>query len=341
MVGGYTSSQRLSFDRARNDSAGLCCSSAARGGCRKQSMQKLSLRNVVAPVFIALAVSALADPPPALNSSSQSDAATGSRALDTVTIEAHRQRELVEKQINTFVQAITMPTREEALLRWHSPICPAVVGLKRDQGEYVLARLSQAARDAGAPLAPENCGPNFLVIAASDPKALLDKWWGRQPRLFNDDRGIGGIKHFLASTQPIRAWYNAMQDCEGGAFRVRGGGVFFPEHCQGSLGSKLSWETVRVITSVVIVIDLKHVSGLTLKQMADYAAMLGLAQIRENANPGSAPTILHLFAFGTEAKPDALSSWDQAFLHSLYSTHTDDVLQVSEVEDRLYGTLAP
>src|SRR5579859_3550052 len=49
-------------------------------------------------------------------------------APDTVTIEAERQRKVIQQQISTFVTAITIPSFDEALLRWHSPICPVTVG---------------------------------------------------------------------------------------------------------------------------------------------------------------------------------------------------------------------
>jgi hypothetical protein len=103
------------------------------------------------------------------------------------------------------------------MLRWHRPVCPAIVGLTQAQNEFMLGRLSQAVTDAGAPLAPENCAPNLLVPATRQPEVVLQKWWDRNPRLFNSDQGVGGIKHSLAGQTPIRAWYNAQLGCEEGA----------------------------------------------------------------------------------------------------------------------------
>jgi hypothetical protein len=264
-------------------------------------------------------------------------------APETVTIEAQRQRELIEHQISTFVSAITAPIRGEALLRWHRPVCPAVVGLTNAQGEFMLARLSQAVTDAGAPLAPEDCAPNFLVVATQHPEALLQKWWGRNARLFNTDHGIGGIKRFLAGKTPIRAWYNAELGCEEGASRVRGGKTYQPAHCAGGMisgGSKLTYVEVRAITSVIVVVDLEKVPELTIGQVTDYATLIGLAQIREDADPGPAPTILHLFANSGGALPDGLSSWDREFLKALYDTDVDAVVQVSQIKVRLDQDLA-
>ena len=113
---------------------------------------------------------------------------------------------------------------------------------------------------------------------------------------------------------------------------MRGGKFFFPERCAGGLGSKLSWEVIRVIFSVIVIVDLKQVHDLSLQQLADYVAFIGLAQIRENAQPGEAATILHLFDPGAAPRPDGLSQWDQLFLKSLYHTNQSDLGQVFEIK---------
>jgi hypothetical protein len=254
---------------------------------------------------------------------------------ETVTVEAQRQRQVIEQQISTYVSSITMPNREEALLRWHRAICPAVIGLADAQDDFVLARLSKAITEAGAPLAPENCAPNFLVLAGQQPEEILQKWWKHNPRLFNSDHGIGGIEHFLSGTIPIRAWYNAELGCTGGAYRVRGGGSYHPNHCGGGLGSRLQWDVVRAILSVIVVVDLQKVPDLTVGQVTDYATLIGLAQIRENSDPGPAPTILHLFSNAGEARPEGLSAWDESFLQALYSTNADAAVQISQIKVRL------
>jgi len=261
-----------------------------------------------------------------------------SAAPETVTVEAQRQRELIEREVSTFVSGITIANREEAMLRWHRPVCPAIVGLTPAQNEFMLARLSRAVTDAGAPLAPEDCAPNFLVLATQQPEAVLQKWWDRNPRMFNTDKGVGGIKHFLAGQTPIRAWYNAELGCEQGAARVRGGKTYTPAHCAGGLisgGTRLRFSEVRAITSVIVLVDMDKVSNLTIGQVTDYVTVIGLAQIRENADPGPAPTVLHLFAHSGGALPDGLSNWDQDFLKALYDTEVDSVVQISQIKGRL------
>src|SRR5580700_493100 len=100
-------------------------------------------------LLVAIATAALclfpaspgsADPPPA------------------VTIEAQRYREQLRQEVNEFIHAtIVKPHSDESLLRWDSPVCPLVAGMKREEGEFVLRRLSEVARTAKAPLAGEKC----------------------------------------------------------------------------------------------------------------------------------------------------------------------------------------
>jgi hypothetical protein len=119
---------------------------------------------------------------------------------------------------------------------------------------------------------------------------------------------------------------------------VRGGKTYTPTHCAGGLisgGTKLRFSEVRAITSVIVVVDMEKVSDLTIGQVTDYVTVIGLAQIRENADPGPAPTILHLFAHGGGTLPEGLSNWDQDFLKALYDTEVDSVVQISQIKGRL------
>src|SRR5581483_10740168 len=79
-----------------------------------------------------------------------------SAPTDMVTIEARRERE-IKRQISKFVSGAVFTYFNDSLERWNTPICPLVAGLSREQGEFVLQRVSQIARDAHAPLGPERC----------------------------------------------------------------------------------------------------------------------------------------------------------------------------------------
>ena len=129
------------------------------------------------------------------------------------------------------------------------------------------------APDGDVPLGGPECGPNFVVIVTPDPEKLLKAWWSEEHRLFNRDRGLGGVNRFIQGDQPVRVWHNACNappDIPADAFSTFA-------HCgAGSAGSRLTWAAVRAIYSVAV--DITKIVRLTFGQMADYVAMVGPAR---------------------------------------------------------------
>jgi hypothetical protein len=92
------------------------------------------------------------------------------------------------------------------------------------------------------------------------------------------------------------------------------------------------------LQAVVVVVDLTRVTQFNMGQLADYVAMVGLAQIRLDANTGTAPTILGLFQ-ASDSPPQGLSLWDRSFLEGLYSTDQASVLQVNAIKSRMFDKI--
>jgi hypothetical protein len=84
-----------------------------------------------------------------------------------------------------------------------------MAGLTHDQGEYLLERLSQVARVAGAPLDKEHCArPNLVIVITSKPDALI-KGWGQHRNAFGGVRGsLAKFDRFADKPRPVRVWYN-------------------------------------------------------------------------------------------------------------------------------------
>jgi hypothetical protein len=269
----------------------------------------------------------------------------GARAaeqLDTVTVEAQRIREL-QREISHFVSRVVVRYMYDSLERWDTPICPLVAGLPQDRGEFVLARLSEIARASHVPVAGEHCRPNLYVVVTAEPDLLVEKWWKRDRRLVNTCNGYGYVRAFMHSKDPVRVWYNAsFRSSDGAALSsdttgldLAGLSISLPlDSCAGAGGrpdSRLRYPSVKALTSVIIVVDAGRTTNLNIGQLADYVAMVGFAEIHPNAETGTAPTILSVFRQPTEA-PQGLSSFDQAFLHSLYTTDQTNVMQVSTIK---------
>jgi hypothetical protein len=275
--------------------------------------------------------------------------------LDTVTVEGQRERKEVEREVNEFVFGVTVRSLHDSLSRWNTPVCPLVAGLPRKQGEFVLSRLSQIAREAKAPLAGEHCKANFYIVVTPQPEALLKKWQARDRRMFDTRNGMGHVRRFFDDPRAVRVWYNVgfastdgkpiTSDLLAGALVGTSVGLNLmmadvPTNTVKPGGTRLTYSAVRSLSSVIVVVDANRVQDLKFGQLADYLGMVGLAEVNQDAEVGPVPTILRLFRASTDP-PQALSAWDQAFLASLYSVDQTSVLEQPMIKRSMVSTLAP
>jgi hypothetical protein len=269
--------------------------------------------------------------------------------LGTVTVEAQRERKEVEREVNQFVGAVALHYLHDPLARWNTPICPLVAGLPREQGEFVLARLSQIASSAKATLAGEHCQANFYVVVTEQPEILIKKWRAHDPRTFNSPDGGGYWRKFRDTPRAVRVWYNAeLGSSEGrqvissdasGLILNLGGTAKVPVNTV-STGSRLTYSAVRSLSSVIVVVDANRLHALNFGQLTDYVGMVGLAEVTQDAEVGPVPTILRLFRTWPDP-PQGLSPWDEAFLASLYGVDQTSVMEQSMVKRHMVSTLAP
>ena len=253
--------------------------------------------------------------------------------LASVTVEGTRQKEILRRQLTSYIWSITQPNGAP-LGRWqrYAPLCPLVAGLPHDDGEYLLKRLSQIAAAAGAPLAPEHCKVNLYVVLTSQPDALIKAWSNRDPWMFDDRSHQGGtiIHRFLNAKTAARAWYNVFYTGTDG----------LPEAMMSN--SAHAWGgIVHDLWSAIIVIDASRAKGVGYGQLAAYIGMIGLAEIRLDAKLGSAPTILQLFSDPEKAPSQGLSTWDRAFLKALYNTNPSDKSQRLAIARSMTQEIAP
>ena len=222
--------------------------------------------------------------------------------IDSTTVVAPKDRAAVEREVRSFVNAIAVKPGDESLARWQTqiPLCPLVAGLQGSDGEYILARVSKIATAAGAPLAPQNCKGNFYVIVTSDPEGVIKAWSKRDVRMFGDETDQGGtkIREFNASS-PIRVWYNTEY------YKLDGTPLGSTEGRtnQSARATRLEVNNYRALSSVMAIVDARRMKGVSFGQVAAYVAMIGLAQLRPEANVSEAPSILNLFAASGKAPP--------------------------------------
>jgi hypothetical protein len=207
-----------------------------------------------------------------------------------------------------------------------------------NDGEYILSRISKAATAAGAPLAAEHCKGNLFVVVTSDPEGVIKAWSKRDVRMFGEETDQGGakIREFFAAS-PVHVWYNPeFYQRDGtplGNSEYRATGA-------GASASRLEINNYRALSSVMVVLDTRRLKGVSYGQVAAYVAMVGLAQIRPEANVRQAPTILNLFAAEGKAPP-GLTAWDVSFLKAMYTTRVTDRAQIAAIQSAMVQDVAP
>jgi hypothetical protein len=257
-----------------------------------------------------------------------------------VVVTAPPPKAALRRQLQAFVKRVPAGNNGEALARWVSPICPVVAGMTQQQGEYVLLRLFQVAREAGAPVVEDGrCQANAYIIATADPQGLVKAIGRRTPAIFANGRP-SEVRRFQQAPRLVRTWYNARLDspttgADSPFEGLEGLALNIPviHHADPT---RLRSNSPYALTSVIIVIDSAGVAGTNVGALADYLALTALVQLKPGADSTDAPSILRLFA---SDPPDGLTAWDKAFLHALYHSSLDDLHQASTIAIRMNEAL--
>ncbi len=244
----------------------------------------------------------------------------------------------LDSLIRDFVGEVAEPNRNRGLARWEDRICVGVANLEGEIAQYLSDRISTVATDLGLDAGAPGCTPNLLVIATADAGDLARQLTEERRRAFRMggagmDRGGAALRDFVETDRPVRWWQMSIPvDSETGDIAVRIPGVctgdcldaadYAPQTAVAS-ASRLTTQIVDNLTRAIIIVDVDQVSGVSALQLADYIAMVSLAQIDPTADTSSYASILNVFA-APEAS-DSLTDWDLAYLGGLYAAERTQV----------------
>ncbi len=273
-----------------------------------------SLSAVLSLSFALAAGAALAQEP-----LTQTPGPQPSAQLDDVVVEGRQ----LEALVRSFVTEVSQPANNRGLARWNRPICVGAVNLRNDVGQYVIDRISDLARELEVAAGEPGCRPNILIVAADDGAALASAIVEDRPRNFDlrhngTDAGTRAFRNFRTGDQPVRWWQISMPiDSETGDRAVRLPGDGAPPRIHVFAASRLRTQIRDDMVRSVIIVDVERLGGANLVQLADYLALVALAQVDAEADTSTYPTILNLFADPASA-PAGLTDWDRSYLTALY-----------------------
>lgn len=243
----------------------------------------------------------------------------------------------LNQMIRDFVSEVAEPNRNRGLARWSGRVCVGVANLRGETAQYLTDRISTIAVDIGLEAGAPGCRPNILVVATDDAAGLAASLVRERSRAFRMggsgmDRGGAALRDFVGTDRPVRWWQVSMPiDSETGERAVR-----IPGDCVnaclnstdmapkifGVSASRLNTQIVDNIIRAVVIVDVGQVSTVSAQQLADYIAMVSLAQIDPDADTTGYASILNVF--DDPGGSSHLTDWDLAYLGGLYGAERND-----------------
>ena len=280
----------------------------------------LSIRTLA---LLQAALLGVAVPAMAQDADSQTSARAQSDQFGgTEIVVTGRELDMSERTVTRQARTISRETdlRHTPLARFGDYACPGVGGLRVESAEMVVSRIRFIAEDLGIPLRKEgDCQPNIFIIFTDDGRADLNEL-ERKTRQVSLNLSQHDKRELLEVEGPVRV-FNIVQD------RMRNG-ISLPRRRDlqnAPVGSQEGGQSLisrgirRDITTSIVLFDREAVKGLTLRQLADYAAMRVFAQTRDASGEKAPDSILSLFD-PDAVPPDGLTAFDRAFLTTLYES---------------------
>jgi hypothetical protein len=232
-------------------------------------------------------------------------------------------KEADRRAAEVYVSSIAVRS-ESQLARFHQPVCPLVIGMPKPYSTMVEKRTAADAVAAGIDVAKNvRCDANLIIVIADDGAALVKDirvhypgWLaGLSPRDIDT----------LTVPGPARAWsVTSLRNEDGQGLGNQsdtptGDGLAGKPVLRVMTASILREPTRQDMEASFVVIDKAATMGRTLRQIADYAAMRGLARTRPPAAGGKGlATILTIFDSSVPSHPSELTNADAAYLRALY-----------------------
>ncbi|MEZ5960335.1 MAG: hypothetical protein R3C30_07885 [Hyphomonadaceae bacterium] len=236
------------------------------------------------------------------------------------------------EQTQNFVQQLAaISPMADQLPRWDATICTSIAGMPARQAQFLADRVAQRAAAVGLQPGGPGCVPNVAIFVTGDSDAFARQLFEQDRTLFAYYQSDGvstlgqqALDDFLDTPRAVR-WWHVSETYGANGMSLAGdasrGGIANAPAVRSN-GSRLNSATREDLMQAIVIVDARRVQGAQLAGLADYVALVALAQINPHAATAEYPTILNLFdgAQVNANAPAELTQWDQAFLDALYKT---------------------
>jgi hypothetical protein len=312
-------------------------------------LKKLSTWMGLAPAFaVLLAVQASAQ-----------DAFREAEALgeapqvaEEVIVRGRRLSEIefnLQRYIHDFLDEVTAPARGRGLARWQRRVCVGVHNVQNTAAQYIADRIASVMLGVGLQPGEPGCTPDVSIIFSTDASQSAAQMVDSDPRLFRPvagyagtDLGLEALDEFVRTDRAVRWWHVSLPvDARTGvpAIELPDGGLCGGARCTPQIAvagpSRIHSGIRDDLRYVIMIVDVTKLTGMTWQALADYLALVSLAQIDPKTNPASFDSILNLFS--NPGAYSGLTDWDWSYLRALYAFDQERVpsAQRNEIVSRI------
>src|SRR5262249_26000149 len=145
-------------------------------------------------------------------------------------------------------------------------------------------------------------------------------------------QGDAALQSFVNSDRPVR-WWHVTETVSSDGFRANSADAHQAFNGDGSMmgmgsqvrvfdPSRLRQAVRQDFNRVIVVVDARRAAGKRLDALADYLAMVSLAQLSPQVETAAYPSVLNLFS--NSAQPaSGMTSFDISYLDGLYHATRD------------------
>ena len=207
----------------------------------------------------------------------------------------------LSRQARDFVQANARVGQFGYTVRWQEPLCLQAFGLTPEQNAAVISRIQAVGQTlAGQIYSPRGTScpqKNVTILFSTNPQRRLDRMIAHDPWFLGDARS--DTRAIKTITRPIQAWRVTV--------------------CTLTICRPEPFPQQPLVATVLV--DARRIGATNLGAIADYMAMLVLADPRNLDHCQPLPSVLDLFVGPCPGRsaPTGLTRGDLAFLKALYT----------------------
>lgn len=250
-----------------------------------------------------------------------------------------RGERLPDKKINRYIYDMLRPHnvgQTGQYPRLYRPFCPSVIGFDEKAEAALEERMRLVAGAAGIAVDPDReCRPNMHLVRVEDGPEMIRTLRRKRARSAFGWMPLHERARLERLPGPAYSWRQTFSYSAADGLPIASGNAPSPfnepanNYVTPDRANQRLREAVEVsFRHAFVLVEREALKDVTVTQLADYAVMRGLAQVREDkhrATARDADTILNLFdeSIPTNERMPSIGRMDLAMLTALYAAPDD------------------